>query len=143
MTRDVPSGGLPPRRPVDDVIQVNESGSQDRNQINVGTNSGVIGQGAGSIQFQHVGGSHSDLAAVIAQLRAAIPKIADETDRSDAEQTVDDFETAASGPDAERPLVQSRWRAVQRLAASVGGAFATAAGSEAAQATVEAINTAM
>jgi hypothetical protein len=141
MTRDIPFDGLPPRRPVDDAIQVNVSDSRDTNQINVGTNSGVVGQGAGSIQFQHVSSSRSDLASLIAQLRAAIPEIADETDRSDAEQAVDDFETAVSGPNAER--AQSRWRAVQRLATSVGGAFATAAGSEAARAAVEAINSAV
>ncbi|MGY2025985.1 AbiTii domain-containing protein [Nocardia gipuzkoensis] len=143
MTRDVPFDGLPSRSQVDSAVQVNLHGSQDQYHVNVHNNSGVIGQGAGSSQTQHVTNNSQDLADLLAQLRTAIAEIDNDDDRADAEQTVDDFEEAINQENPEPEAVRSRWRAVRRLGAVVGGALGQAVSSEAATAAIDGLTSVM
>jgi hypothetical protein len=82
MTRDVPFDGLPTRRQVDSAVQVNLYGSQDQYHVKVGTNNGLIGQGAGSTQSQRIEGASHDLVGLLEQLRVAAAAIEDDDDRS-------------------------------------------------------------
>ncbi|MCP2317942.1 hypothetical protein APR12_003295 [Nocardia amikacinitolerans] len=143
MTRDVPFDGLPPRNQVDSAVQVNLHGSQDQYHIKVGTNSGVIGQGPGSSQTQHVTNTGQELADLLEQLRTAVAEIGDDDDRADAARTVDDFEEAVRQDNPEPEAVRSRWRALQRMGAVFGGALGGAVASETASAVVGAIASAM
>ncbi|WP_141810573.1 hypothetical protein [Nocardia bhagyanarayanae] len=143
MTRDVPFDGLPPRNQVDSAVQVNLHGSRDQYHIKVGTNSGVIGQGPGSSQTQHVTNTGQELADLLERLRTAVAEIGDDDDRADAARTVDDFEEAVCQDNPEPEAVRSRWRALQRMGAVFGGAFGGAVASETASAVVGAITSAM
>nr|WP_148280650.1 hypothetical protein [Nocardia cyriacigeorgica] len=143
MTRGIPFDGLPSRAQVDSAVQVNVHGSNDQYHVNVGSNSGVIGQGAGSSQSQHVEGVSQDLATLFEQLRAAIREIDEEDDRADAERAVDDLDQAIGEENPDPQVVRSRWRALRRAADLFGGAFATTVGSESAQATIDMIIAAM
>lgn len=143
MTRDIPFDALPTQNQVDSAVQVNVHGSQDQYAVHLGTNSGVIGLGAGSSQTQHVVNHNHDLANLLAQLRTAAAEIADDADRADAEHAVDDFAEAAEQEDAEPAVVRSRWRAVGRIGAQVGGKFAEAFSSELATTAVDALTSAV
>lgn len=143
MTREVPFDGLPARSKVDSAVQVNVHGSQDQYHVNVRNNSGVIGQGAGSSQTQHVANIGQDLSDLLMQLRTAAGEIGSNDDRADAEQTIDDLAEAASQENPEPEVVRTRWRALQRMGAVVGGAFGDAVASEAAGMVIGALTSAM
>ncbi|MGW0006101.1 AbiTii domain-containing protein [Nocardia grenadensis] len=143
MTRDIPFDDLPSRSQVDRAVQVNLQGSRDQYHVSVRNNSGVIGQGAGSSQSQHVQHANPELNQLFAQLRAAVSDIDNEDDRMDAERAIDDFEDAVNQESADPQAVRSRWRALSRTAAGFGGLFAEAAASELAQTTVAALTGAL
>ncbi|GCE37978.1 hypothetical protein Rhow_000862 [Rhodococcus wratislaviensis] len=143
MTREVPFDGLPARSQVDSAVQVNVHGSQDQYHVNVRNNSGVIGQGAGSSQTQHVANIGQGLSNLLTQLRTAAGEIGSNDDRADAEQTIDDLAEAASQENPEPEVVRRRWRALQRMGAVVGGAFGEAVASEAAGMVIGALTSAM
>ncbi|MGW0356129.1 AbiTii domain-containing protein [Nocardia nova] len=143
MTQDVPFDGLPSRKQVDAAVQVNVHGSRDQYHVRVRDNSGVIGQGPGSSQTQHVVSASQDLANLLRQLRSAVAEIENDDDRADAEQVVADFEEAATGENPQPAMVRRRWRAVQRVGTLFGGALAGAVSSELATTAVDAITSAM
>ncbi|MCZ1073269.1 hypothetical protein NXT08_24900 (plasmid) [Rhodococcus pyridinivorans] len=139
MTKGVPMNELPSKNQVDSAVQVNLYGSQDQYTTNVGTNSGVIGQGAGSQQTQmNYGAVSAQLAELIAQMRSALDEVPDSDDRADVEQAIDDFEDAVTS-NAEPEKVQRRARALQRVASAVGSAVLSAAATEGAQLALQAI----
>ncbi|MGW0006100.1 AbiTii domain-containing protein [Nocardia grenadensis] len=53
LAKDVPLDQLPSPRQADTVVHLHVGGSQNNYHSNVGTNSGVIGQGPGAVQSQH------------------------------------------------------------------------------------------
>ena len=139
MTKGVPMNELPSRNQVDSAVQVNVHGSQDQYRVSVGTNSGVIGQGAGSHQSQTNNGvTTAELADAIARMRAALSEVNDSDDRADVEQAIDDLEEAASAPDPDPEKVRRRARVLQRVGSAVGGALLSAAVSEGAQVALQA-----
>lgn len=143
MTREVPFDGMPTRSQVDSAVQVNVHGSQDQYHVNVRNNSGVIGQGAGSTQTQHVANIGQDLSNLLTQLRTAAGEIDSNDDRADAEQAIVDLEEAASQENPEPEVVRRRWRALQRMGAVAGGVFGEAVASEAAGVVIGALTSAM
>jgi len=143
MTHDVPYDGLPTKSQVDSAVQVHVHGPGDHYQVTVGTNSGVIGQGAGSTQTQHAGVTPADLAQLIVKMRDALAEVTDPDDRSDVEQAIDDFEEAVSEDDPEPEKVQRRSRALNRIASAVGGAILVTAASEGTQAAIGAFGAAI
>lgn len=143
MTREVPFDGLPTRNEVDRAVQVNVHGSRDQYHVNVQHNSGVIGQGAGSSQTQHVTNVGSDLSNLLTQLRTAAGEIDSDDDRVDAEHAIDDLEEAACQENPELETVRRRWRALQRIGLVVGGALGEAVASETAGMVIGALTSAM
>ncbi len=133
MTKDVPMNELPSKSQVDSAVQVNVYGSQDQYTTNVGTNAGVIGQGAGSQQTQTNNGVSPDqFSELIAQMRAALDEVSDDDDRAEVEQAIDDFEEAVTSG-AEPEKVRRRARVLQRVGSAVGGVLLSAAVSEGTQ----------
>lgn len=130
----VPVHELPTRARVNAAVNVNVyGGSQDDNSITVGSNSGVVGQGTGSLQSQTNGVASEHLATLIADLRVASESIADEDDRADVNQAIDDLETSVSVDQPDVAVVDRRVRSLRRLADSIGGALVAALSSEGAR----------
>lgn len=122
MTRDDPLEKLPSQAKVDSVVQVHIG-----SQVNVGgSNSGVIGQGDGSTQIQNHS-APSELAPVIAQLRASLADVSDPEQRGDVEQAIDDFEEAASAADPDPEKAKRRWGMLERITTALGVAAVTEA----------------
>lgn len=126
LAKDVPLDSLPTRAKVDAAVHLHIN-SNDDNSINIaGSNTGVVGQGAGSTQIQNQT-APMDLVPVIAQLRAALSDVSDPDQKADAEQAIDDFEdaTSADAPDFEK--VKRRWGILERIATALGVAAMTQA----------------
>lgn len=121
LAKDVPLESLPSKAKVDGAVQVHIN-SNDNNSINVaGSNSGVIGQGAGSTQIQN-NSAPTELIDLIAKLRAGLPEVADDEQRADAAQAIDDFEESVSEDNPTAGKVKRRWALLERVSAAIGNA---------------------
>jgi len=121
LAKDVPLDRLPSQAKVDSVVQVH-IGSKDEYQVSVGTNSGIIGQGAGSTQNQ-TNTVPAELISLIATMRESLAHIDDPDQRADAEQAIDDFDEAVTADTPEPGKIKRRSKAVERMATAVGSAF--------------------
>lgn len=131
LAKDVPLDSLPSKAKVDAAVQVHIN-SNDNNSINVsGSNSGVIGQGAGSTQIQNQS-VPTELVDLIGKLRATLPEIADDEQRADAEQAIADFEESVSEDDPKPDKVKRRWALLERVGTALGSAALTQAVKESA-----------
>jgi hypothetical protein len=121
LAKDVPLDSLPSRATVDTAVQVH-IGSNDNNSITVaGSNSGVIGQGAGSTQIQN-NSAPTELIDLIEQLRATLAQVNDDEQRADAEQAIADFEESISEDKPEPAKVKRRWAMLERVGTAIGNA---------------------
>lgn len=125
LAKDVPLDKLPSQARVDSVVQVH-IGSKDEYQVNVGTNSGIIGQGVGSTQIQN-NSAPAELIALIGKMRESLADIEDADQRADAEQAIDDFDDAVSEEEPEPEKVKRRSRALERITTAIGSAVLTQA----------------
>jgi len=124
MAKDVPLNSLPTRARVDSVVQVHV-GSNDKYQVNVGgDNSGIIGQGPGSMQIQN-NSVPKELVDLIEKLRGTLSQITDDEQRADAEQAIDDFEESVSEDDPKPEKVKRRWALLERVGTALGTAVLT------------------
>lgn len=131
MAKDVPLNSLPTRAKVDSVVQVHV-GTNNSYEVNVGgNNSGVIGQGTGFTQTQNAS-VPAELVALIGQMRSALPEVADDDQRADVAQAIDDFEESVSEDDPKPEKVKRRWRALERFGTAVTSAVLTEAVKDAA-----------
>ncbi|MEU4595625.1 hypothetical protein [Nocardia sp. NPDC023988] len=137
MTQDVPFDQLPSRNQVDNAVQVHVHGGRDQYNLSVGTNHGVVGQGAGLTQNQHNSSTNVALQESIAAIRAALEEIDNPEDRNAVAQSVDDFEEAVGEGDPE--AIRSRGGILRRLAAGVGNLVLAAAVDQGIQAAIGAI----
>lgn len=126
LAKDVPLDSLPSKEEVDGAVHLHINSNSD-NSINIaGSNSGIVGQGAGSTQIQN-NSAPTELTAVIDKLRAALDTIDDDDQRADAEQAIDDFEDSASADNPEAEKVKRRWRIIERVGTALGSAVLTEA----------------
>ncbi|MGW4100831.1 AbiTii domain-containing protein [Mycobacterium sp. NPDC004974] len=131
LTKDVPLDKLPNKAQVDSAVQVHV-GSNDKYEVNVsGSNSGIIGQGAGSTQIQNQS-VPKELVDLIGTLRATLPKITDDEKRADAEQAIADFEESVSEDDPKPDKIKRRWGLLERVGTALGSAVLTQAVKEGA-----------
>lgn len=136
LAKDVPMDALPARAKVDTAVQVHV-GSSDSYEVNVGgNNSGVIGQGAGSTQIQN-SSVPKELVDLIGTLRAALPQVADDEQRADAAQAIEDLEESITEPKPKPEKVKRRWALLERLATALGSAAVTEAVKEGAPVIME------
>ena len=131
MAKDVPLDALPTRAKVDAAVQVHIN-SNDNNSINVsGSNSGVIGQGAGSTQIQN-NSAPTELIELIAKLRAGFSEVTDDEQRAEAAQAIDDFEESVSEDNPNPDKAKRRWAMLERIVTAFGSAALTQAVKEGA-----------
>lgn len=125
LAKDVPLDTLPSQAKVDSVVQIHV-GSKDEYQVSVGTNSGIIGQGAGSTQIQS-NDVPAELTMLISKMREVVAEVDDADQRADALQAIDDFDDAVSDDEPEPEKVKRRSRALERVTAAIGSAVLTQA----------------
>lgn len=119
LTKDVPLDKLPNKAQVDSVVQVHV-GSNDKYEVNVGgSNSGIIGQGAGSRQIQN-NSVPKELVDLIATLRATLPEVSDDEQRADAEQAIADLEESVSEDNPKPEKIKRRWAMLERVVTALG-----------------------
>lgn len=122
LAKTVPQESVPSKTTVDTAVHVH-IGSQDNNySVSIGgSNSGVIGQGAGSVQIQNHS-APTELLPIITQIRAALADVSDPDEKADAEQAIDDFEEAASADAPDPEKVKRRWALLERVSKAIGNA---------------------
>ncbi|WGW11869.1 hypothetical protein LWF01_17545 [Saxibacter everestensis] len=113
---------IPSKGQVDAAVQIIvKGGSSDTYNVDVATNNGVIGQGKHSEQNQSIGVKAAEVVDLLKALRTALPDVADDGDRSDVEQAIDDLQDAITADTPAPEVIKRRAGALKRLAERAGG----------------------
>lgn len=128
LAKDVPLDKLPSQAKVDSVVQVHV-GSKDNYEVSIGTNTGIVSQGAGSTLIQN-NSAPDDLNALIGKMREALAGVSDDDHRADAEQAIDDFEESVSEDDPKPEKIKRRSRILEKIAKVTGSAVLSGAAKE-------------